>query len=184
LGGKLVWMCGFLLLVLCALVYPLFATDARTGQYHQQVGLDGAQFLEALYPGDAAAIRWINAHIEGDPVLVEATGGEYSDFARISTFTGLPTVLGWGGHEIQWRENWLNNPTNAADFNRRSADLDTIYTSTDAGQVMQLLHHYDASYLYVGTLESQKYPKADLGRFAQFLTVVYQAEGVTIYRIP
>jgi YYY domain-containing protein len=184
LGGKLVWICGFLLLALGALVYPLFATDARTGQYHQQVGLDGAQFLETLYPGDAAAIRWINTHIEGDPVLVEATGGEYSDFARISTFTGLPTVLGWGGHEIQWRVNWLNNPTNAADFNRRSADLDTIYTSTDAGLVMQLLHQYHASYLYVGTLEYQKYPKADLGRFAHFLSVVYQAEGVTIYRIP
>ncbi len=184
LGGKLVWICAFLPLVLGALVYPLFATDARTGQYHQQVGLNGAQFLDALYPGDAAAIRWINTHIAGDPVIVEATGGEYTDFARISTFTGLPTILGWAGHEIQWRVNWLNNPANAADFNRRSADLDTIYTSTDAQQVMQLLHYYHASYLYVGTLEHQKYPKADLSRFSQFLPVVYQAEGVTIYRIP
>jgi uncharacterized membrane protein len=183
LSGKLVWMCALLLLALGALVYPLFATDARTGQYHQRVGLDGAQYLETLYPGDAAAIRWINTHIEGDPVIVEATGGEYSDFARVSTFTGLPTVLGWGGHEYQWRVNWLNDPANAADFNQRAADLDTIYTSTDAGLVMRLLHRYDASYLYVGTLEHQKYPKADLGRFAQFLTVVYQAEGVTIYRI-
>jgi uncharacterized membrane protein len=184
LGGKLVWMCGLLLLVLGALAYPLFATDARTGQYHQQVGLDGAQYLETLYPGDAAAIRWINTHIDGDPVIVEATGGEYTDFARISTFTGLPTVLGWEGHEYQWRVNWLNDPANAADFNRRSADLDTIYTSTDAGLVIQLLRRYDASYLYVGTLEHQKYPKADLGRFAHYLSVVYQAGGVTIYRIP
>ncbi len=184
LGGKLVWMCAFLLLVLGALVYPLFATDVRTGQYHHQVGLDGAQYLNALYPGDAAAIRWINTNIDGDPVIVEATGGEYSDFARVSTFTGLPTVLGWGGHEIQWRVNWLNDPANAADFNRRAADLDTIYTSADAGLVKQVLARYDARYLYVGTLEHQKYPKADLGRFAQFLPVVYQAEGVTIYRIP
>ncbi len=184
LSGKLVWMGALLVLVLGALVYPLFATDARTGQYHQQVGLDGAQYLETLYPGDAAAIRWINTHIEGDPVIVEATGGEYSDFARVSTFTGLPTLLGWGGHEYQWRVNWLNDPAHAADFNQRAADLDTIYTSTDTALVMQLLHRYDASYLYVGTLEHQKYPKADLGRFAQFLTVVYQAEGVTIYRIP
>ncbi len=184
LSGKLVWMLGLLVLVLGALVYPLFAANARTGQYHQQVGLDGAQYLQTLYPGDAAAIRWINTHIDGDPVLVEATGGEYSDFARISTFTGLPTVLGWGGHEVQWRVNWLTNPTNAADFNRRSADLDTIYTSTDAAQVLQVLHRYQARYLYVGALEHQKYPQADLGRFAQFLSVVYQAGDVTIYRIP
>ncbi|HEY7347291.1 MAG TPA: DUF2298 domain-containing protein [Ktedonobacterales bacterium] len=183
LSGKLVWMVGFLALVLGALVYPVFATDARTGQYHQRVGLDGAQYLETLYPGDAAAIRWINTHIEGDPVIVEASGGEYSDFARVSTFTGLPTVLGWGGHEIQWRVNWLNDPANAADFNQRSADLDTIYTSADEGLVMQLLRRYHAGYLYVGALEKQKYPKADLGRFAQFLPVVYQAAGVSIYKI-
>ncbi len=184
LSGKLVWIVGFLPLVLGALVYPVFATDARVGQYPQQEGLDGAAYLERLYPGDAAAIRWINAHIDGDPVIVEATGGEYSDFARVSTFTGLPTVLGWSGHEIQWRVNWLKDPANAADFNQRSADLDTIYTSPDAGLVTQLLHRYQAGYLYVGVLEQQKYPDANLGRFAQFLPVVYQAEGVTIYRIP
>ncbi len=183
-SGKLVWMLALLPLVLGALAYPLFATDARTWQYHQRVGLDGAQYLTALYPGDAAAIRWINTHIEGDPVIVEATGGEYTDFARVSTFTGLPTVLGWGGHEIQWRVNWLKDPANAADFNQRSADLDAIYTNPDVGLVRQLLHRYHAGYLYVGALEQQKYPKADLGRFAQFLPVVYQAGGVTIYQIP
>ncbi|HEY7358873.1 MAG TPA: DUF2298 domain-containing protein [Ktedonobacterales bacterium] len=199
LSGKLVWMCAFLLLALGALVYPLFATDARTGQYHQQVGLDGAAYIGSLpgqggppcdaglSRGDAAAIQWIDTHIEGDPVMVEATCGQftsYNDFGGIAVFTGLPTVLGWGFHEYQWRVNWLNNPANAADFNQRAADLDTIYTSTDSGLVMQMLHRYNARYLYVGTLEHQKYPKADLGRFAQFLTVVYQAEGVTIYRIP
>jgi uncharacterized membrane protein len=184
LSGKLVWMACFLVLVLGALVYPLFAPDARTGQYAQHAGLDGAQYLAQLYPGDAAAIRWINTHIDGDPVIVEATGGEYTDFGMVSTFTGLPTILGWGGHEYQWRVNWLNDPTNAADYNRRAGDLDTIYTSTDSGLVMQLLHQYHAGYLYVGTLEQQKYPKADLSRFAQFLQLVYQAEGVTIYAIP
>ncbi len=185
MSGKLVWLACFLVLVLGALVYPVFAPYARTGRYEQQVGLDGAQYLSRLYPGDAAAIRWINSHIKGDPVIVEATGGEYSDFARVSTFTGLPTVLGWAGHEVQWRVNWLNDPAHAADFNRRAGDLDTIYTSPDRGLVMQLLQHYHARYLYVGALEQQKYQgKADLGRFAQFLRVVYRAEGVTIYEIP
>ncbi len=182
-SGKLVWMACFLVLVLGALVYPVFAPDARTGHYAQHAGLDGAQYLAQLYPGDAAAIRWINTHIDGDPVIVEATGGEYTDFGMVSTFTGLPTILGWGGHEYQWRVNWLNDPTNAADFNRRAGDLDTIYTSTDSGLVMQLLHQYHAGYLYVGALEYQKYPKADLSRFAQFLQPVYQADGVTIYAV-
>ncbi|HEX6779190.1 MAG TPA: hypothetical protein VF099_13360, partial [Ktedonobacterales bacterium] len=184
LSGKLVWMACLLVLVLGALVYPLFGAYAHSGGYPQHNGLDGMQYLSRLYPGDAAAIRWINANVQGDPIIVEATGGEYTDFGMVSTFTGLPTILGWGGHEYQWRVNWLNDPTNAGDFNRRSGDIDTIYTSADAAAVMQLLHQYHARYLYVGALEYQKYQgKADLGRFAQFLQVVYQAGGVTIYEV-
>jgi uncharacterized membrane protein len=190
LGGKLIWIAGFLVLVLGALVYPVFAANGRTGDYQQRVGLDGAQYLATQYldAGDAAAIRWINEHITGDPVIVEATGGEYTYYARISTFTGLPTILGWAGHEIQWRVNWLNVPANAADFNRRLSDINTIYTSTDAGLVRQLLQHYQASYLYVGALEQRTYANVNLSHFSQapfsqFLTPVYQAEGVIIYQI-
>jgi uncharacterized membrane protein len=182
-GGKLVWMAGFAVLVLGALVYPVFAADARAGHYQHSVGLDGTRALAQLYPGDAEAIAWLKTHVDGDPVIVEATGGEYSDFARVSTFTGLPTILGWGGHEVQWRVNWLSDPTNSADFSRRGGDIDTIYTNADSAQVLQLLHFYHAGYLYVGALEHQKYPQADLGRFAQFLSVVYQRDDVTIYAV-
>jgi uncharacterized membrane protein len=182
-GGKLLWMVGFAVLVLGALVFPVFAADARTGHYQHSVGLDGTRALAQLYPGDAEAIAWLKTHVEGDPVIVEATGGEYSDFARVSTFTGLPTILGWGGHEVQWRVNWLNDAANAADFNRRGGDLDTIYTSADSAQVLQLLHFYHARYLYVGALERQKYPDADPGRYAQFLRIVYQKDNVTIYAV-
>ena len=40
-------------------------------------------------------------------VVLEAVGPDYSAFghARISTFTGRPTVLGWGGHEVQWEHD-------------------------------------------------------------------------------
>jgi uncharacterized membrane protein len=176
-------MAGFAVLVLGALVYPVFAADARAGHYQHSVGLDGTRALAQLYPGDAEAIAWLKTHVDGDPVIVEATGGEYSDFARVSTFTGLPTILGWGGHEVQWRVNWLSDPTNSADFSRRGGDIDTIYTNADSAQVLQLLHFYHAGYLYVGALEHQKYPQADLGRFAQFLSVVYQRDDVTIYAV-
>ena len=37
-------------------------------------------------------------------MVLEAVGDDYSEFghARISTFTGRPTVMGWAGHEVQW----------------------------------------------------------------------------------
>jgi uncharacterized membrane protein len=40
-------------------------------------------------------------------VVAEAVGGAYSNYARISIYTGLPTVLGWGNHEGQWRDGSL-----------------------------------------------------------------------------
>ena len=55
-------------------------------------------------PGDPGAIEWLRDHAPHGSVVLEAVGDDYSAFghARISTFTGLPTVMGWPGHELQW----------------------------------------------------------------------------------
>jgi uncharacterized membrane protein len=122
----------------------------------------------------------------GSPVIVEAfnlQGGDYSDYGRISAFTGLPTLMGWAGHEYQWRINWLNDPYNANDFYRRSADISAIYTNTNPDTVLSLMKQYGARYLYVGSLEKATYPQANLNRFSEFMQTVYSANGVTIYRV-
>ena len=35
--------------------------------------------------------------------IIESYGDSYSDFSRISAFTGIPTIIGWPFHELQWR---------------------------------------------------------------------------------
>jgi len=185
-GGSLrmVWGLGVLMLLIAGAVYPILGTYSRTGHLQQLQGLDGSRYLETTDPGDYGAITWLNQHVQGEAIIVEASGGEYTSFARVSTFTGLPTIMGWSGHEFQWRVNWLRDPAHNIDFARRLTDLDTIYTSTDQQAVMALLHRYHAKYLYVGALERQKYPNAPLDRFQQFLPVVYRDAGVTIYGVP
>jgi len=42
----------------------------------------------------------------GQPVIVEAQGDSYTDYARISANTGLPTILGWTVHEWLWRGDY------------------------------------------------------------------------------
>ena len=116
-------------------------------------------------------------------MIVEAVGDDYTSYARISAFTGLPTPMGWVGHEYQWRANWLNNGLNAADFDNRKSDVDTIYTDPHQSVVMNLLTRYHVQYLYVGLLEQMKYPTANLHRFSSFLHSVYSANGVTIYQV-
>lgn len=194
LGGVL-WGVALLVLLLAGAVYPLVGTYARTNHYAQRTNsLDGLAYLQTCNPrtppycdydthGDYEAIRWLNAHVTGDPVIVEAVGPDYSSYARISAFTGLPTLMGWVGHEYQWRVNWLDNGFNAIDFNRRAGDVDTIYTDPHPAVVLSLMARYHAQYLYVGLLERVKYPTANLQRFSAFMQVVYSADGVTIYMV-
>ncbi len=194
-GMRLVWAVCFLLLVCAGAVYPILApatriahVDARTQALYwaRSNSLDGLTYLatDPANPGDYAAIRWLNANVQGDPVIIEAIGNDYTNVSRISAFTGLPTPMGWVGHEYQWRVKWLENPANAADFNQRGSDIEQIYTSPSPTQVLQLMKRYNAQYLYVGALEVAKYGlHSNLRRFSAFMQVVYQNPNVTIYKV-
>ncbi len=196
-GVKVVWVLCLLALLVAGSAYPLSAPEARyalsspsgQGFYLQRTNsLDGLNYLQtdSANPGDYAAIRWLNANVQGDPVIVEAVGDDYSNAGRISAFTGLPTPMGWIGHEIQWRLNWINKGSNAVEFQRRGTDIDTIYKSPDSAMVLSLMAHYNAQYLYVGPVEFAKYaadPTVNLHRFSAFMQIVYNANGVTIYKI-
>ncbi len=194
------WSLFSLVLVAASMVYPLTAPFARFAHIDASsrrpyvknaYTLDGLSYLANCRPpdcvydasGDYQAIRWLNENVQGAPVIVEAVGDDYSGYGRISTFTGLPTLIGWIGHEYQWRVNWLNDPTHLNDYDRRAADVEQIYTNRDSSVVLSLLMRYHAQYLYVGPLEINKYPKADLHRYSAFMGVVYNANGVTIYQV-
>ncbi len=191
-----VWGLILLVLVLASMVYPLLAPTARLANLnpsypHQNMSLDGMSYLQNCpvqycgydTSGDYYAIRWLNTHVQGDPGIIESVGKDYSVWGRVSAFTGLPTPMGWIGHEYQWRVNWMNRGSNLAEFNRRAADVDTIYTSNDPGTVLSLMARYHAEYLYVGILEHVNYPRANLQRFGAFMRVAYSADGVTIYQV-
>jgi len=189
-GVEGLWAVGLLALLLASAVYPLAGAYTRTNHYIQRTNsLDGLNYLQSCpdcdydTSGDYWAIRWLNSHVEGDPVIVEAVGDDYSSYGRISAFTGLPSPMGWVGHEYQWRVNWLNNGLNAVDFNNRKGDVDTIYMDPHPDVVLNLLARYHVQYLYVGQLQRMKYPGADLRRFVAFMHVAYSAKGVTIYQV-
>jgi len=178
------WVRILLVLLVAGAVYPVVASYQRTNEYAQRTNsLDGLAYMQSYDPADYDAIQWLNTHVQGDPTIVEAIGPDYSDYGRISAFTGLPTLMGWVGHEYQWRVNWLNKDVNAADFDRRQADVTSIYTSKSSNVVLSLMDHYQAQYLYVGPLEEETYLGADLHRFGSFMQVVYSGHGVTIYKV-
>ena len=191
-----VWGLVLLALVLASMVYPLLAPTARLASLNpfypqQNMSLDGLTYLQNCPPqdcgydtsGDYYAIRWLNTQVQGDPGIIESVGKDYSSWGRVSAFTGLPTPMGWIGHEYQWRVNWMSRGNNLAEFERRASDVDIIYTSNDPKTVLSLMARYHAEYLYVGVLELTNYPHANLQRFGAFMQVAYSADGVTIYKV-
>src|SRR4051795_8545243 len=102
--AQLAWGIPLLALLALAAVYPVAGAYARKGGFEHSPHLDGLRWLAESAPGDPGAIEWLRDHAPHDSVVLEAVGDDYSGFghARISSFTGLPTVMGWPGHELQW----------------------------------------------------------------------------------
>ena len=172
-----VWSALVTLMILAGLLYMIGASDSKARGFAESPTLDGLAFWSRIRADDAAAIAWIQANISGAPVVVEASGGSYQQqFGRVSSMTGLPTLLGWGFHEQQWRGS-------NEEQGRRKPDIDTIYTSNDPRQVRQLLDRYNVSYVYVGPTERDSYRDANFDRFAQYMDIVYRNNGVTIYGV-
>jgi YYY domain-containing protein len=170
------WVAGFVPLLLASLVYPILATHSKTGGFGVIPTLDGMAHLEMAQKDDLAAIRWLRANVEGAPVILEATGGSYTYYGRVSAHTGLPTLLGWGGHELQWRGNY-------EEPGLREPVIETLYTSPDLERTRALLDEYDIEYVYVGPLERSTYSvsRPVLDKFESLMDVVYEGGEVTIY---
>lgn len=146
--------------------------------------LDGFAFVRAWYPGDAEAISWLNEHISGSPVILEAaTPYDFTWSGRVSVYTGLPDIIGWPGHEGEQR--YQGQPVN------RLTDVSLIYDTPDSALALELLQYYHVSYIYIGVLERQAYAAQSslgLAKFARMaqegsLQLVYRWDGVTIYKV-
>ena len=173
----LIWAGVAVLLILAGLVYPLIGTLSRTNGFDNAQTLDGLAFTRSLNPSEYEAVRWLNQNVEGTPVILEAVGHPYSEGGRISSRTGLPTVLEWPSHEIAYRGS-------AEPLAGREADVRQVYETTSVDGVRAILEKYDVEYVYVGPLELQQYGKAGLAKFEQFMKVAFQNPEVTIYRMP
>jgi uncharacterized membrane protein len=181
---KVIWVTMLVILVLACLIHPIASTTSALSGRHTHWGmnrgtLDGMAYVEMVDKGDYDAIRWIEEEIKGSPVILEARGNPYLYSSRISAFTGLPTVIGWGANELLWRLAWV-------EVEEREQDVDMIYNTLDNDEAMELLRKYDVEYIYIGTVEQERYEEEGLQKFATHLEdyyLVYEHEGVTIFKV-
>ena len=175
-GGKLiltrVWLLALVVLLACSAYYPLAAAATKGDPQGRDPTLDG---LAHLPSDERAAIEFIRNDAGRDSAVLEAFGDDYTPFGRISSSTGVPTVLGWAGHEIQWRGS--HEPMAG-----RREDIEAIYTTDDVEETRRLLDKYGIDYVYVGDRERQAYGDAGLGKFDDFMDAAFQQGSVTVYR--
>ncbi len=195
-----VYRIGLALVLFMALVYPVFGLMTKTNNFQipafienlnaaraagdphawqtaaQVWTLDGGAFFNQIYPDDMAAAAWLRTAPYG--VIVEATkpDASYSDYSRISTYSGLPTVLGWPMHEGQWRGTY--EPQGS-----RQDDIRRLYETSSWDEAQAVLSQYGIRYVFVGTLERSTYHLNET-KFQSHLTPVFQQGQVTIYEVP
>lgn len=173
-------MIGIVALVFVGLglMWPVFASASRTDGFSRTPTLDGAAYLKQYHPDDARLIDWINLNVTGAPVIVEAPGKGFASYVysgRISAFTGLPTLLGWGGHENQWRGNYTVPGL-------REPQIERLYSITnDDTETRRILRQFDVTYVVVGEAERQVYKPEGLAKFDRLCAAAFRSGNSTLY---
>jgi uncharacterized membrane protein len=175
------------IVILCGLIYPVLALPNKTSNFAAfkawdispatNAGLftlDSFDNFNRSNAEDAAAVRYLQSAPMG--VVAEAVGGSYSGYARISTYSGLPAVIGWPWHEYQWRGSWDAHGT-------REPDIKTLYETPDWESARLIIERYHIRYIVVGLLERTTY-KVSETKFERNLPVLFQAGSLVIYGAP
>ena len=132
--------------MLLGLIYPILSLRTKTSSFQPSNArtLDGTAYLDNNNPEEYLAINWLNNNIP-NAIIAEAIGGSYSEFARISTHTGFSTVLGWPGHELQWRGGHELQGS-------RVQDMANLYTTNSCQEASEITDFYDLDRAYIGPL--------------------------------
>jgi uncharacterized membrane protein len=168
------------LVLIASLLFTAFGIQERlfSGGIESRVwSLDGANYLRLYQPDLYGAIEWLRDAPHG--VVAEAVGGSYqAEYARVATHSGQPNVLGWPGHEGQWRGGYT-------EIGSREPDIAQLYVTSDWALTREILTRYAIRYIVVGPAEYSKYgERVNQEKFIGRLGLVYDSPQVRIFEVP
>ena len=161
------------LVTVASMATPAAIAISRT-QEGQTSGLDATAYLDEDLPGIRPAAGWARETL--DPryaVVLQSIGDSYSEGNQFSVASGVPTLLGWPGHERQWRGD--------IPAVERRDQTDGIYAGE--GDPALAARAADVTHVYVGVLERDEYGFGVTARFAAW-RVAYRDEHGTIFEVP
>ena len=144
--------CAFLIIL--GLIYPVIAIYDKTHGFSLKIpNFSTMAHLKTDSPDELAAILWVKNNTKPDALIVEGEGESYNAKSnRISTFTGRKTLLGWEGHERQWRGKSYWKMAKS-----RAQDLKEIYNPVSTKRLEQILTKWKVDHVYLGPWEMGKY---------------------------
>jgi uncharacterized membrane protein len=91
-------------------------------------------------------------------------------------------VLGWIGHEEQWRGSSRLYKNDAAGIDR-AADVARIYQTVDPKETLTLIDKYAINFVVVGQTERSQYGlnKSQIDKFGKVLALVFENGDLRIY---
>jgi YYY domain-containing protein len=189
-GWRLFWQTALIVLISGAALFTISGTSGKIRDrwvVEAPHTLDSMRFMEYAkfddfgkrmdLSEDYRAIRWMQDHVQGSPVIVEANCPEYRWCTRFTVYTGLPGVVGWNWHQRQQRvltSTWVEE---------RVAEVGDFYNSTDVMAAREFLERYNVRYIVVGQLERAEYSPAGIAKFERFDGSLWQEvyrDGTTV----
>ncbi len=175
-GLKKAVFSGIMILLLAmVMIYPVFIANGKWGSLNrkQTHTLDGAAYLRFSRKDDWKGVQWLNEAAPG--IVLEKVGSSYSGDNIVSTFAGVPAVLGPVGHESQWRGGYK-------EIGSRNDDVKRIYETHSWETARDLLETYKIRYVFIGSAEKSAYNIQEK-KFERNLDKVYQSGYCTIYQV-
>jgi uncharacterized membrane protein len=194
-GWRNGWQSVLTVLVFCAALFPIMGgLDKVRDRMSPQAPhtLDGMAYMQTSTYSDSgkdmdlgqdyAAIRWMQDHVSGSPVIVEANTPEYRWGSRFTIYTGNPGVVGWNWHQRQQR-----GIVSTEQVTDRVAAITEFYSTSDRELTENFLKKYGVKYIVLGQLEQAVYPPEGLAKFQNWngdlWKEVYRDKDTAIYEV-
>lgn len=171
--------------LIAGLIYPVFGIYHRTQVEARraegdQLTLDGGRWLQGSAE-DYQAIMCLNDLVQGDDAVVaEAIGGSYqAQYGRVGALTGIPIVMGWPGHQSQWR-----GASYIEVVGSRVSDIPLLYQDPRWEIAREIISRYGIDYIFYGSTERAEYGISGEAKFSERLEIVCQRGSSLFYVVP
>ena len=134
--------------------------------------LDGLAYLKEE-SSEYEIIEYLLKNYSPEDILLESVG-EWGNAGLISRSSGVPNVLNWPGHQIQWRGR-------IAEFEIRQRDIRTVFLTPSIDAAKFIMMKYRINYVYIGPRESKAFDKSSTDKFARFMDIVVNTEHSKLY---